>query len=174
MQRATATDIGSWLVDDLLIKFDRMSMAHGLEGRAPYLAPSLVESGVSLPSLQKMNGETSKVALRRVARRWLPEEIIGRPKQGFVLPMARWLAQWFAEQGQIGEYFSTRAVPGLDMTEVARLTEEDLSHGVRRERLLFALLLLVEWYQSFQNRRRVLARRDRDGDGAEVEQIANR
>ncbi len=174
MQRATATDIGSWLVDDLLIKFDRMSMAHGLEGRAPYLAPSLVESGVSLPSLQKMNGETSKVALRRVARRWLPEEIIGRPKQGFVLPMARWLAQWFAEQGRIGEYFSTRAVPGLDMREVAQLTEEDLSHGVRRERLLFALLLLVEWYQSFQNRRRVLARRYRECDGAEVEQIANR
>ena len=164
VQRAAATDIATWLTDDLLVKLDRMSMAHGLEGRAPYLAGGVVETGVSLPSLQKMNGEISKVALRRVARRWLPEDIIKRPKQGFVLPMAKWLAQWFAEHGQIGEYFSTRAVPGLDMTEVSRLTEEDLSHGVRRERLLFALLVLVEWYQSFRSRQREVARRYRECD----------
>lgn len=166
MQRAAATDIATWLVDDLLIKFDRMSMAHSLEGRAPYLGPTVVESGLALPSLQKMNGEISKVALRRVAKRWLPEEIIDRPKQGFVLPMAKWLAQWFAEHGQIGEYFLARAVPGLDMTEVSRLTEEDLSHGVRRERLLFALLMLVEWYQSFQSRQREVARLYRECDRA--------
>jgi asparagine synthase (glutamine-hydrolysing) len=134
-----------------------MSMAHSLEGRAPYLAPRLVETGVSLPSAQKMNGEISKVALRRVAKRWLPEAIIERPKQGFVLPMADWLEQWFAAHGPVGEYFLERAIPGLDMSEVSRLTEEDLSQGVRRERLLFALLVLVEWYQSFQTRRRELA-----------------
>lgn len=157
LQRAAATDIATWLVDDLLVKLDRMSMAHSLEGRVPYLAPAVVENGVSLPSLQKMDGEISKVALRRVARRWLPEEILERPKQGFVLPMRRWLAQWFAEHGAVGEYFLARAVPGLDMDEVARLTEEDLSLGVRRERLLFALLVLVEWYQSFKKRRYELA-----------------
>ncbi|MFS8086824.1 MAG: asparagine synthase-related protein, partial [Acidobacteriota bacterium] len=152
LQRAAATDIATWLTDDLLVKFDRMSMAHSLEGRGPYLAPGVVETGVSLPSLQKVNGEISKVALRRIARRWLPDEIIKRPKQGFVLPMTMWLAQWFAEHGQIGAYFSARAVPGLDMTEVSRLIEDDLSQGVRRERLLFALLMLVEWYQSFRQR----------------------
>lgn len=157
LQRAAATDIATWLVDDLLVKLDRMSMAHSLEGRVPYLAPAVVENGVSLPALQKMDGEISKVALRRVARRWLPKEILERPKQGFVLPMGWWLAQWFAEHGPVGEYFRTRAVPGLDMGEVARLTEEDLSQGVRRERLLFALLVLVEWYQSFRRRQREVA-----------------
>ena len=165
LQRAAATDIATWLVDDLLVKFDRMSMAHSLEGRAPYLCPAIVESGLALPSLQKMNGEISKVALRRVAKRWLPEEIVERPKQGFVLPMAKWLAQWFAENGSVSEYFRTRAVPGLDMTEVSRLTEEDLSHGVRRERLLFALLILVEWYQSFQSRQREVAKRYHESVG---------
>jgi asparagine synthase (glutamine-hydrolysing) len=168
LQRATATDIATWLVDDLLVKLDRMSMAHSLEGRVPYLSSAIVESGLALPSSQKMNGETSKVALRRVAKRWLPEEIIERPKQGFVLPMAKWLVQWFAEHGSVGEYFRARAVPGLNMTEVSRLTEEDLSHGVRRERLLFALLMLVEWYQSFQSRQREVARRYRECDRADV------
>ena len=157
IQRACATDIATWLVDDLLIKFDRMSMAHSLEGRAPYLAPAVVAAGILLPAGQKIKGEISKVALRRVAKRWLPEEIIERPKQGFVLPMASWLKQWFAEHGPVNEYFLARAIPGLDMAEVTRTTKEDLSQGVRRERLLFALLVLVEWYQSFHTRRSELA-----------------
>ena len=173
LQRAAATDIATWLVDDLLIKFDRMSMAHSLEGRAPYLAPRVVEAGVSLPSLQRINGEISKMALRRVAKRWLPNEIVNRPKQGFVLPMARWLAQWFAEQGEVDEYVRARPIPGLDMAEAARLIEEDLSHGVRRERLLFALLLLIEWYQSFRRRQLEVAARYREADRA-ASDLANR
>jgi asparagine synthase (glutamine-hydrolysing) len=83
--------------------------------------------------------------------------------------MGRWLAQWFAEHGPVGEYFRARAVPGLDMGEGARLTEEDLSQGVRRERLLFALLVLVEWYQSFQQRRREVPARYQECERAGVE-----
>jgi asparagine synthase (glutamine-hydrolysing) len=157
LQRATAADLATWLPDDLLVKFDRVSMAHSLEGRAPYLAPRVVEAGLSLPPAQRMNGATSKVALRRVASRWLPPEILTRPKQGFVLPMARWLAQWFEAQGSVREYFLERAVPGLNMAEVARLAQHDLSEGVRRERLLFALVLLVEWYRAFKAKQRELA-----------------
>ncbi len=158
LRRASATDIATWLPDDLLVKFDRMSMAHSLEGRAPYLAPRVVETGLRLPQSQKMNGLTSKVALRRVASRWLPQEILERPKQGFVLPMARWLAQWFETQSSVRDYFLERTIPGLDMNEVARLTEEDLSVGVQRERLLFALVMLVEWHQAFKSRRREIVK----------------
>ena len=172
LQRACATDIATWLADDLLVKFDRMSMAHSLEGRAPYLAPRLVETALSLPLPQKMNGEISKVALRRVAKQWLPEQIIQRPKQGFVLPMAKWLGQWFAGHGQAADYFLAREVPGLDMKEVSRITEEDLAHGVRRERLLFALLMLVEWHQSFQGRKREVAGHYRESDRGVVEQAS--
>jgi asparagine synthase (glutamine-hydrolysing) len=157
LQRAAATDIATWLPDDLLVKFDRMSMAHSLEGRAPYLDPKIVELGLCLPQSQKIDASISKVALRRVAQRWLPKEILARPKQGFVLPMRRWLAQWFAEQGDVREYFQARAVPGMDMASVATLTETDLSSGVRRERLLFALVLFVEWYKSFTRRKREAA-----------------
>ena len=159
LRRAAATDLATWLPDDLLVKFDRMSMAYSLEGRAPYLDPKIVELGLGLPQSQKIDGSTSKVALRRVAGRWLPKEILTRPKQGFVLPMRRWLAQWFAVQGSVTDYFSARAVPGLDMAGVASLTEADLAAGVRRERLLFALVLFVEWYKSFQSRKREAASR---------------
>jgi len=153
VQRAAATDMATWLVDDLLVKFDRMSMAHSLEGRAPYLAPTLVEAGISLPAIEKISDGVSKIALRRIATRWLPPEIVERPKQGFVLPMASWLRRWFATSGTCDSYFHAREVPGLDMSEVTKLTAEDLSHGVLRERLLFALVLLVEWHHSFNERR---------------------
>jgi len=133
-------------------------MAHSLEGRAPYLAPAVVEMGLSLPSAQKIDGAINKVALRRVATRWLPPEILERPKQGFVLPMGKWLAQWFEGQPVL-DYFLERAVSGLDMKEVAQVTAEDLVQGVKRERLLFALVLLVEWHQSFKNKQRDLRRK---------------
>jgi asparagine synthase (glutamine-hydrolysing) len=166
LQRATAADLATWLSDDLLVKFDRVSMAHGLEGRAPYLAPSIVETGVSLPRAQRISGDTSKVALRRVARRWLPAAIVDRPKQGFVLPMGRWLAEWFEKHASVRDYYRERPVPGLDTDAVARLTEADLSEGVRRERLLFALVLLVEWHHVFRSHRRELARRYRHGSSS--------
>lgn len=156
LQQAAAADLATWLPDNLLVKFDRISMAHSLEGRAPYLAPAVAEIGLSLPPAQKIDGEINKVALRRVASRWLPKEILERPKQGFVLPMGKWLAQWFEDE-PVPDYFLERAVSGLDMREVARLTAEDLLQGVKRERLLFALVLLVEWHRSFKNRQRELA-----------------
>jgi asparagine synthase (glutamine-hydrolysing) len=162
LQRAAASDVATWLPDDLLVKFDRMSMAHSLEGRAPYLSPLIVETGLRLPQAQKMDGATSKVALRRIASRWIPKEILDRPKQGFVLPMGRWLAEWFKSQRSVREYFFERAMPGLDMSEAARITEEDIKAGLKRERLLFALVLLVEWYQSFKSRQYELARKYRE------------
>ncbi len=157
LQRASAADIATWLPDDLLVKFDRMSMAHSLEGRAPYLDPKIVELGLRLPQSQRIDGSIGKVALRRVAERWLPKEILARPKQGFVLPMRQWLAQWFEAQRSVTDYFGERAIPGLDMAGVASLTETDLAGGVSRERLLFALVLLVEWYKSFTSRKQEAA-----------------
>jgi asparagine synthase (glutamine-hydrolysing) len=153
LRRATAADLATWLPDDLLVKYDRMAMAHSLEGRAPYLSPRVVEAGLSLLPKERLSGTDCKVALRRIGQRWLPRDILDRPKQGFVLPMRGWLRQWFHAKGSVQEYFMNRAVPGLDLVELGRLVGEDLNVGVRRERLLFALVLLVEWYTSFQARR---------------------
>lgn len=169
LQRASATDLATWLPDDLLVKFDRMSMAHSLEGRAPYLHPKIVEAGLALPPTDKVDGATSKVALRRVAARWLPPQILNRPKQGFVLPMAAWLSQWFKSKQSVRDYFLSRAVPGLNVSELAILVERDVLVGVSRERLLFALLLLVEWHQSFERGRGELARKYNEAIGSKIE-----
>ncbi len=150
LQRATAADLGSWLPDDLLVKFDRMSMAHSLEGRAPYLAPGVVEAGLGLPPEDRLANGTAKVALRRLGRRWLPPAISEARKQGFVLPMESWLREWFQTRGGASSYFADGETGGMDPRIAAALVETDLAAGLTRQRLLFALVALVEWERAFR------------------------
>ncbi|MFD2113213.1 asparagine synthase (glutamine-hydrolyzing) [Thiorhodococcus fuscus] len=146
LQRASAADLATWLPDDLLVKFDRMAMAHSLEGRAPFLAPELVDAALHLPTRQRLCNGASKVALRRVARRWLPHSILDRPKQGFVLPMRQWLGDWLERHDGAASYLAEREFPGFDMGALTRLLVTEQAESIPRERLVFALVLLLEWY----------------------------
>jgi asparagine synthase (glutamine-hydrolysing) len=158
--RASLADVASWLPDDLLVKFDRMAMAHGLEGRAPFLQPDVVAAGLSrLPPSQRFTASRSKVALRRVAARWVSRGVLDRPKQGFVLPMRKWLDAWFQEVPDLSAYFDASVGGILDPCAVARYVEEQRRRGVRNERFLFALLMLAEWRTSFLERTAALRRR---------------
>jgi asparagine synthase (glutamine-hydrolysing) len=159
LQRATAADVATWLPDDLLVKYDRMAMAVSLEGRAPFLQPDLVAAAMALPPAQRMCGERSKVALRRVAQRWLPERIHSRRKQGFVLPMRAWIREWLEVRGGPAAYFSERLVPEVNLTELVSVVEVDLAGGVAREGLLFALIMLAEWRAASSRRLAALAAR---------------
>ncbi len=152
LQRASSSDMVTWLPEDLLVKYDRMAMAHSLEGRAPFLQPRLVEIGLQLPERERMSNGVSKIALRRLAKRWLPKEIIQRRKQGFVLPMEDWLKQWFDSHGGVDSYFATLEFPGLDMEQVCQIVNDDFKQGISRTRLIFALVLLIEWYKSFSEK----------------------
>lgn len=79
------------LPDDYLVKVDVASMAFSLEAREPLLDHALVEWGMRLPLAWKLRGGRNKWLLRRLAARWMPAELLDRPKQGFVVPMERWL-----------------------------------------------------------------------------------
>ena len=152
LQRATAADLATWLPDDLLVKYDRMAMAVSLEGRAPFLTPGLVAAALALPATERMSGGQSKIALRRIARRWLPERIHGRRKQGFVLPMRAWIREWLAARGGPAAYFGASPIAELDSAELVGVVASDLEAGVQRERLLFALIMLVEWHAAATKR----------------------
>jgi asparagine synthase (glutamine-hydrolysing) len=84
-------DMKVQLVDDMLTKVDRMSMAHSLEVRVPLLDQRLVEFMAQLPGTMKMRGLTLKFLLKRLARRILPREVLSRPKAGFTIPVAGWI-----------------------------------------------------------------------------------
>jgi asparagine synthase (glutamine-hydrolysing) len=88
--RLQALTIGTYLLDDLLVKVDRVSMAHGLEVRSPFLDPDLVGFGLSLPSRQKSLGMSMKRILKKAMSDRLPPEILKRPKRGFGIPLDHW------------------------------------------------------------------------------------
>jgi asparagine synthase (glutamine-hydrolysing) len=97
--------------------------------------------------------------LRRIARRWLPQRIHERRKQGFVLPMRAWIGEWLAARGGPATYFGTRTIPGIDAAELVSVVAADLSAGLERERLLFALIMLAEWHAAATKRTTELAAR---------------
>lgn len=85
-------DLKTWLVDDLLVKADRMSMANSLELRVPFLDYRLVEFAGKLPVHLKRNRGKGKHILREAMRNHLPEAVLTRPKMGFPVPIKIWLA----------------------------------------------------------------------------------
>jgi asparagine synthase (glutamine-hydrolysing) len=149
LQRATLADVLTWLPDDLLVKLDRMAMANSLEGRAPFLSPALADVALRLPEARRMTGTQSKVALREVAGLLLPRAIVERKKQGFILPMARWLQQWLGCVGSLRDYFDLPRIKVFDTAAAVTLVERELASPRPNERLLFSLIVLAEWHHSF-------------------------
>jgi asparagine synthase (glutamine-hydrolysing) len=90
-------DIMSFLPDDCLFKVDRMSMAHGLEVRVPFLDRELVEFSAKIPFEYKIRGLTSKYILKRTFAPYLPRKILRQRKQGFTIPISAWL------RGELGD-----------------------------------------------------------------------
>ena len=89
--RSQFTDIHFYMTDDVLVKVDRMSMAHALEVRSPLLDHRIIEFAARLSADLKINCKMGKLLLRKVAARRLPEEILTAPKRGFSIPAAQWL-----------------------------------------------------------------------------------
>jgi len=126
LDRVQQVAIGSWLVEDLLMKADKATMAASIELRCPFLDHRLVEWGARLPMLWKVGdaevGWTSKRVLRVAASRWLPAATIARPKEGFPVPAYDWLAgdggDWAAARlsadGSLAELFEVSAI-SLDL-----------------------------------------------------------
>lgn len=143
VRRACLADVQTWLAEDLLMKFDKMAMGHSLEGRAPYLQPGLAQAAFNAPQHQKITGHENKRVLREVARRLLPESICDRPKQGFVLPMRAWLADYLT--GEVPRLLFNEIDMGLDPEQTVRLVREDVQAGVERERWIYAMVVLAHW-----------------------------
>ena len=91
LARLQDVDLGIYLVDDLLVKTDRASMAHSLELRVPFLDQRVADLALALPDRLKVRGFAKKRLLRRALAPLLPREIVHGRKQGFSIPLAAWL-----------------------------------------------------------------------------------
>ncbi|NJP08043.1 MAG: asparagine synthase (glutamine-hydrolyzing) [Chloroflexaceae bacterium] len=147
LQQATAIDFQTYLVDDILVKVDRASMLTSLEVRSPWLDHRLIEFALGrLPDRLRATPGKRKILLRQLAQRLLPSTLNLERKQGFSLPLARWL------QGCWGDYVQEvldEADPTLfDPAAIQQLIDWQRRGGSHSERL-FALTMFELWRRHY-------------------------
>jgi asparagine synthase (glutamine-hydrolysing) len=139
-------DTKTWLVDDLLIKADRMSMASSLELRVPFLDYRLVEFAAAMPSKYKINNGEGKYLLKRMMEDILPKEIIYRKKMGFPTPLKKMFQSSLKEYVMDVLTSSDLSIQKYFKPEAIRcIVDEHLSESKDHHRVLWQLIVLEEW-----------------------------
>jgi asparagine synthase (glutamine-hydrolysing) len=148
LARLQDVDLGTYLVDDLLVKTDRASMAHSLEARVPYLDPLVTGLALALPTRLKIRGLQKKLLLRRAAAPLLPRRIVYGRKRGFSIPAAAWL------RGELEPFARDVLAPdtlrrqGFFRPEpVTRLLDRHVAGEEDLSRQLWGLLAFTLWHQ---------------------------
>ncbi|MFB3816909.1 MAG: asparagine synthase (glutamine-hydrolyzing) [Candidatus Methylomirabilales bacterium] len=143
-------DLGSYLPDDLLTMADRMSMAHGLEVRAPFCDHRLLELSLAIPPGDKMPGLRLKGLLKKAFAGTLPPAVLSHPKQGFMIPLGRWLRTDL--RPLLDELLAPEQIRrrGLFVPEyIERLKQEHLSGGRTHGDRLWTLMMLELWMREY-------------------------
>ena len=135
------------LPDDMLTKVDRASMAHSLEVRVPFLAHTFVDFAATIPVDLKLRGRTGKWLVRQAVAPWLPAGALDRPKQGFALPLGKWV------RGDLGRYAESvwrdsgvGNAGWLDEKAVSALFQSHREGRAERSTMLFALAMFALWW----------------------------
>lgn len=143
------TDLTEYMVNDILAKVDRATMAHGLESRAPFLNAGVAALALSLPDEWRMQGGTTKVALRRLCARHFGPGYAYAPKRGFSVPLNDWLRSGGRDLvRQLLEPARVDALGVLDGHLIARLVNEHLAGTQSLGAELWGLMVLVAWYEA--------------------------
>lgn len=150
LSRMQYLDIKTWLVDDLLLKADKMTMAASVELRCPFLDHVFVEFTRTIPSKFKLNGTTTKYILKEAFKKFVPKEIIYRKKRGFPVPLTAWfqgdlntlISEVLLDTKSINRgYFNSGFIK--EIIDKQKNKKEDYS------KLLWSLLVLEFWHKVF-------------------------
>src|SRR6266508_4361491 len=148
LARLQDVDRAVYLVDDLLVKTDRASMAHSLEARVPFCDPFVASFAHTLPTRLKVRGLRKKLLLRRAAAPLLPRSIVYGRKRGFSIPAAAWLRgelEPCARETLAAE--ALRRQGFFDPRRVESLIDDHVSRREDRSRQLWGLLAFTLWYE---------------------------
>jgi asparagine synthase (glutamine-hydrolysing) len=148
LARLQDVDFGIYLVDDLLVKTDRASMAHSLEARVPFLDPAVTNLAFALPARQKVRGLAKKVLLRKAVEPLLPREVVHGRKRGFSIPAAAWLRGELEPFARATLSASTLERQGFFRSAaVERLLDAHVSGREDLSRQLWGLLAFTLWHE---------------------------
>ncbi|MCP5396426.1 MAG: amidotransferase 1, exosortase A system-associated [Sphingomonadaceae bacterium] len=151
LDRAQYADLKFWMPGDILTKVDRTSMAVSLEAREPLLDHRLVEFAAQLPQRERIRGTQGKWLLKHTMERYLPVDILYRPKQGFVTPISEWLRGPLAGQARAIASSAALAHTGwFDKARLSALAEAHIAGRSDHGRLLWQLLMLDQSLESLK------------------------
>ncbi len=146
--RMEYVDLYFWLVGDILLKTDKMSMAHSLESRVPFLDKRVFELSATIPTKFKVTPSQTKVALRAAAKRAIPKDWAQKEKLGFPVPIVNWLREdrYYA---LIRECFESELAERFFNTgELVRLLDEHRA-GKDNSRKIWIVYMFLMWYRIY-------------------------
>lgn len=140
-------DLNLWMPGDILLKADKMTMAHSLELRVPFLDKEVFELARSIPTKYRLSNGTTKYVLRKAMEGMIPEQIVSRPKLGFPVPLRDWLRGPYANRileqisgGHMDSFFNREAIH--------HLIDSHRSGQTDAARKIWAIYLFSLWHES--------------------------
>lgn len=132
-----------------MLKADKMSMAHSLESRVPFLDRNVFELSRTLPVEQRLNGTTTKYALRTAAHEVLPDKVANKKKLGFPVPMRVWLKEdeYYTKAREVFE--SSEAEQFFNTDELVELLDQHREGKQDNSRKIWTVYVFLIWYGVF-------------------------
>ncbi|MBQ2390674.1 MAG: asparagine synthase (glutamine-hydrolyzing) [Clostridia bacterium] len=140
-------DIHMWLMGDILLKADKMSMANSLELRVPFLDKKVMELAQTIPVGKRVNGETTKVALRMAAKKTLPDKTAKKPKLGFPVPIRVWLKEDKYYTIVKDAFISETAKKYFNTKLLIKLLDEHKNGKKDNSRKIWTVYTFLVWYK---------------------------
>jgi asparagine synthase (glutamine-hydrolysing) len=150
LQKLLYVDLKVYLPDDILVKVDRMSMAHSLEVRVPFLDPEVVQFMAAVPSKFKMKGLQTKYILKKAFKRLLPEEILKKKKSGFNVPIPRWIKNDL--RNLVMDVLSpsrVRALGYFNEKTVSQILRLHMEGKMDYSRNIWGLFMFMLWHEEY-------------------------
>ncbi|MBQ9227913.1 MAG: asparagine synthase (glutamine-hydrolyzing) [Eubacterium sp.] len=142
-------DIRTWLVQDILVKADRMSMAHSLELRVPFLDREMLKIALQIPAKYRINDETTKVALRGAAAKELPEETSKMRKTGFLTPLNDWLKRDEFYTMVKDKFQSDIAKEYFNTDYIMKLLDDHKAGTAHNMKKIWSVYSFLLWYDKY-------------------------
>ena len=144
-----AVDIRNWMLNDILLKGDRMTMANSIEGRVPFTDTKVFELASTIPINHKVTKDNTKVALREAAKKDIPNEAYKKKKLGFPVPIREWMRE-DEFYNEIKRAFSEEFVEEFfDKRYILNLLEEHRNHKKDNYKKVWIVYSFIKWYEIF-------------------------
>lgn len=140
-------DFNFWLIGDILLKADKMSMANSLEVRVPFLDRVLISNVIGIPTKYKIVGEQTKYAFREVCKEVLEDKWASKKKLGFPVPIREWLKE-DSVYNQVYDLFS-KADEFFDTKKIIKILDEHKNGKRDNSRKIWTIYSFLVWYQEY-------------------------